>query len=108
MFIKMIEKMILQIFLILVIFIAVSWYSHMQVERWGLPSFLQYRPFNCKICLTFWLLMAVYGAAWLILGFKITAIGGWIMAILNAIAMKVDQKQKTVDVNNYHITEEEK
>lgn len=50
--------------------------------------------------------MAVYGAAWLILGFKITAIGGWIMAILNAIAMKVDQKQKTVDINTYQIEEE--
>lgn len=99
--------MILQIILILVIFIVVSWYAHMQVERWGLPSFLQYRPFNCKICLTFWLLMAVYGAAWLVLGFKITVIGGWIMAILNAIAMKVDQKQKTVeDINTYKLDNE--
>lgn len=99
--------MIIEILLILVIFIAVSWYAHMQVERWGLPSFLQFRPWNCVTCLTFWLLVAVYGSAWLVLGYKITAIGGWILATLNAIAMHFDQKSKTVDINHYQIEEEE-
>lgn len=99
-------NIILQLIAVLVIFILIRWYSHMQTERWGLPTFLQYRPWNCDICLSFWLLLATYIAAGAI-GYKITAIAGIILAILNAIAMKVEQKRKTIDLNNYHIEKEE-
>lgn len=101
----MIFNTIAQILAIAVIFIIVMWWAYMQTERWGLPSFLQFKPFSCRTCLTFWTLIAAYTTT-LLIGMTYTAIGGYILAILNAIAMKVDQKQKTVDVNNYHIDKE--
>ena len=39
---------IAQILAIAVIYLFVMWWAHMQTERWGLPSFLQFRPFICK------------------------------------------------------------
>lgn len=101
----MIFNTIAQILAIAVIFLIVMWWAYMQTERWGLPSFLQFKPFSCRTCLTFWTLIAAYTTT-LLIGMTYTAIGGYILAILNAIAMKVDQKQKTVDVNNYHIDKE--
>ena len=89
---------IAQILAIAVIYLFVMWWAHMQTERWGLPSFLQFRPFICKTCLSFWTLIAAYTTAWLI-GMPYTAIGGYILAILNAIAMKVDQRNKTVKID---------
>lgn len=101
----MIFNTIAQILAIAVIFLIVMWWAYMQTERWGLPSFLQFKPFSCRTCLTFWTLIAAYTTT-LLIGMTYTAIGGYILAVLNAIAMKVDQKQKTVDVNNYHIDKE--
>lgn len=102
----MIFNTIAQIVAILVIYLIVMWYAHMQTERWGLPTFLQFKPFICKTCLSFWSLIAAYTTT-LLIGMTYTAIGGYILAILNAIAMKVDQKNKTIDVNNYHLENEE-
>lgn len=101
----MIFNTIAQILAIAVIYLIVMWWAYMQTERWGLPSFLQFKPFSCRTCLTFWTLIAAYTTT-LLIGMTYTAIGGYILAILNAIAMKVDQKQKTVDVNSYHIDKE--
>lgn len=102
----MIFNTIAQIVAILVIYLIVMWYAHMQTERWGLPTFLQFKPFICKTCLSFWTLIAAYTTT-LLIGMIYTAIGGYILAILNAIAMKVDQKNKTIDVNSYHLEEKE-
>lgn len=102
----MIFNTIAQIVAILVIYLIVMWYAHMQTERWGLPTFLQFKPFICKTCLSFWTLIAAYTTT-LLIGMTYTAIGGYILAILNAIAMKIDQKNKTIDVNNYHLDNEE-
>ena len=89
---------IAQILAIAVIYLFVMWWAHMQTERWGLPSFLQFRPFICKTCLSFWTLIAAYTTA-LLIGMPYTAIGGYILAILNAIAMKVDQRNKTIKID---------
>ena len=89
---------IIQILIIFVVFIPVSWLAYMVTEVWNLPAWLQYRPWNCRTCLTFWTLLALYVAIGLIFNVYVTMIGGIILTILNAIAMYVNQKNKTIKV----------
>lgn len=89
---------IIQVILILLIFIITRYLTYKITEEWGLPKWLQYKPFICEVCLTFWSLLGIYISIGLIFGLWITLIGGIILAILNAIAMKVHQKNNTVKV----------
>ena len=95
-----------QLLAMLVIFIATKYLTYRITEVWGLPQWLDYKPFNCNLCLTFWTLIAIFGTLWIV-GYTWAGISGIIMAILNAIAMHIDQKQKTESINNYHVDEEE-
>lgn len=95
-----------QLLAMLVIFIATKYMTYNITEVWGLPKWLQYKPFVCNTCLTFWSLVAIYTTL-LIIGYTWLGISGLIMAVLNAIAMYIDQKQKTESINNYHVDEEE-
>lgn len=89
------------------VFPITVWFTYRATEVWGLPKFLDYKPFNCWTCLTFWTLTAIYGAIWLVFGYSITGIGGIILAVLNAIAMKINEKNKTIkDINTYKIEDE--
>lgn len=89
---------ILQVISILAIFLLVRWLCWKITEDWGVPEMIDYRPWNCKLCLTFWSLIAIYLTVGLILQAYITMIGGIILAILNAIAMYIDQKNKTIKI----------
>lgn len=95
-----------QLIAMLVIFLATKYLTYSITEVWGLPKWLQYRPFSCNTCLTFWSLVAIYTTL-LIIGYTWLGISGLILAVLNAIAMYIDQRNKTVDVNNYHIDNKE-
>lgn len=89
---------ILQLILILAMFILIRWFAWKVTEVWGLPEWLQYKPWNCKICLTFWSLLATYLSIGLIFNLYITLIGGIALAIINALAMWIDQKNKTIKI----------
>lgn len=89
---------ILQLILILAMFIIIRWFAWKVTEVWGLPEWLQYKPWNCKICLTFWSLLATYLSIGLIFNLYITLIGGIVLAIMNALAMWIDQKNKTIKI----------
>ena len=95
-----------QLLAMLIIFIATKYMTYNITEVWGLPKWLQYKPFVCNTCLTFWSLVAIYTTL-LIIGYTWLGISGLIMAVLNAIAMYIDQKQKTESINNYHVDDEE-
>lgn len=66
----------------------------------GLPKWLNYMPFSCWLCSTFWSLITIYIALAFALDSYVIGIGGGILAILNAIAMKINQKNNTVSVND--------
>lgn len=87
---------ILQFILILAVFIPVRYIAYYITEVKGLPVWLDYKPFNCKLCLTFWSLIAVYIAIWLSFSCLYTGIGGIILAFMNAAAMWIDQRNKTI------------
>lgn len=89
---------VLQIILILAVFLPIKYIAYYITEVKGLPQWLDYKPFNCKLCLTFWLLIASYLTIWLAFACLYTAIGGIILAILNALAMWIDQRNKTVKI----------
>ena len=75
---------------IFITFFMVNWAVWFIVDRkdW-VPGCLRYRPFTCRICATFWTLLAAAG-------WYIAAGGTAAMAVLNAIAMKIHQKQNTI------------
>lgn len=89
---------LLQIVLIVAMFIPIRWLAWKITEEWGVPEMINYRPFNCKLCLTFWLLIGAYIAIWLSFSCLYTGIGGIILSVLNALAMWIDQKNKTIIV----------
>lgn len=94
---------ILQTVLVLIIFFVVKYLTYQITDVHGLPDWLNYKPFNCYICLTFWTLLGVYAAIGLIFKAYIILIVGIILAILNAIAMWIDQKNKTVNLDEYEL-----
>ena len=89
---------ILQVILILAIFLPVRWVCWKITEEWGVPEMIDYRPWNCKLCLMFWSLLATYLTVGLICQAYISLIGGIALAIMNAIAMYIDQKNKTIKI----------
>ena len=100
--------MILQILVTFIVFFLTAFISWLTTENWTMPLFLQYRPFSCRVCQNFWLNVFAYVGIYLAFGWKITLILGLILTVLNTIAQKVDQKRKTININNYHIQKEEK
>ena len=90
---------IVQVILILALFIPTRWLAWKITEVWGLPEWLQYKPWNCKLCLTFWLLLSIYLTIGLIFKLKITLIFGIVLAVMNAVAMWIDQKRKTIHLD---------
>lgn len=91
-------SMILQVILVLALFIPVKWLTYNITEKWGLPEWLDYKPFSCYLCLTFWSLMAVYLTVGLVFKAYVTLGAGVLLTVLNAVAMYIDQKNKTIKV----------
>ena len=81
----------------LVLFAA--WYI---TEKKQLPEYLQFKPFNCRKCCTFWSNIIIFLAIgltfnlWWFMGL------GIVLGILTTIALYVDQKQKTVKVDDVY------
>ena len=92
---------ILQIILIFTIFILDRYLVDKWVNQEHYPKWLDYQPFNCSVCCTFWSLLVIYLTVGLVFNLWWTMIGGMILAVLNAIAMKIDQKNKTIKIEDY-------
>lgn len=87
--------------LVFVIFFAINYGAWYITEVEGLPQWLQYKPWICRLCLTFWSLVAVYLTIWF--GFQCLYIGtvGIALAIMNALAMWIDQKNNTIKIEDF-------
>lgn len=90
---------LLQFALILAVFLAIRYAAYYITDVKGLPIWLDYKPFNCCICLTFWSLLTTYLAIWLSFSCLYVGIGGILLACMNALAMYIDQKQKTIHLD---------
>ena len=94
-------SILLQFIGIFIVFFATSYATWYVTERDLIPEFLDYKPFQCRTCLTFWSLVAIYLGMGLIFKLWICLIGGLVLAVLNAIAMIVHQKNNTISVKDY-------
>lgn len=93
-------EILFEIIVMVIIFFSVNYGGYWITEVRGLPSWLQYKPFICRLCLTFWSLMGVYIALGLSFSCLYLMIGGCILAIFNALAMWIDQRNKTIKVDD--------
>lgn len=84
-----------------IIFFAVGYFSWWLTEKDKVPNFLDFKPFSCRLCLNFWLLVAIYIALGISFNLWVMLIAGVILAILNAIAMWVNQRNKTIKLEDY-------
>lgn len=86
----------IQILCMLLVYFAVIPIVFYWTEVKQLPEWLRFPPFNCRKCLTFWTLIGislVIGLSFELYWFMGTGI---VLAILTAIAMTVEQKNKTI------------
>lgn len=88
--------MIFEFMAVVIIFLIINYGAYWITEVKGLPIWLQYKPFECRMCLTFWSLIGVYSAIWASFSCLIIGVVGILLAILNAIAMYIDQRNKTI------------
>lgn len=93
---------LLQALAALIIFFAVNYGAYWLTEVKGLPAWLQYKPWVCRLCLTFWSLMGIYITLWLSFSCLIyMTIYGISLTILNTIAMWIDQRQRTITLDEW-------
>lgn len=90
--------MLVEFILAIFIYIAVVMAAYYATEVYVLPKWLRFPPFHCRKCLTFWsnisaalIIGLSFGLYWY-MGLLI------ILGILTAIAMHIDQKQKTIKI----------
>ena len=94
---------LLQILALFIIAVAVISLADWCTEGRGefKPEWLNYKPFNCRFCLTFWTLIVIYVTIGLTLNLNLFLYGGIIFTIANALAMKIDEKEKTITTEQY-------
>lgn len=87
-----------QFLLVLILYMIILPVCYYVTEVKRLPDWLQFPPFHCRKCLTFWVSIAAYSAIGLSFNIYWFMITGIIVAILTAIAMYYDEKNKTIKV----------
>ena len=97
---------LLQFIIVVVLFFSVgylSWWFTEDKDIGHIPEFLNFRPFICRKCLTFWLLVGIYVALGISFELWVVLVAGAVLAILNAIAMTINEKNKTVKIENDNV-----
>ena len=87
--------------IVFVIFFAVKYAAYWLTEVKGMPEWLQYKPWTCNLCLSFWTLVFTYVAIWVSFSCLIVGIFGNLLAVMNAAAMWIDQKERTVKIEDF-------
>ena len=92
---------LIQFVLVLVLFLAVNYAAWYITEKDKVPIYLDYKPFQCRLCLTTWALAAIYIALGVSFHLWILLIVGLIITVLNAIALIINQKEKTISLSDF-------
>lgn len=92
--------LLFQFILAIIIYVSIVMAAYYATEVYQLPRWLRFPPFHCRKCLTFWSNIATaliiglsFGLYWY-MGLLI------ILGILTAIAMQVEEKNKTVKIDD--------
>lgn len=78
------------------VYFTLKYFNHLMIEKGKIPKFLDYRPFNCELCSTFWYSLGVF----LTLGLTVDWVFliGVILAAMDAAAQKIEEKNKTIEI----------
>lgn len=93
---KMSEMIFIQFVLMILAFFTIKYGAYVMTEEVGMPRWLNYQPWICDLCLTFWSLIFTYTILGLSFGWYYLMVGGIILAVLNAVAMKIHQRNNTI------------
>lgn len=93
--------MIFEFILIFILYLLVVYAAYYVTEVKRLPDWLQFPPFHCRKCLTFWSLLAVS----LVIGFSfdlpVFMATGILLSVLTGTSMYYDEKNKTISLKDY-------
>lgn len=90
--------MIFEFIAIFITYMLVVYIAYYVTEVKRLPTWLQFPPFHCRKCLTFWCMMAVSLCIGLSFDLPVYMATGIFLAILTGISMHVDEKNKTIKI----------
>lgn len=90
--------MIYEFIIAFAMYFAIVYGAYYVTEVKRLPQWLQFPPFDCRKCLTFWSNFVTGLVVGLSFSLWITMITVLVMASLTAIAMHIDQKSKTIKI----------
>lgn len=95
---------IIQAIIVIALFLIIKWLAWNVTERrWGFPAFLDYQPYNCYKCLSFWSLSASYTAVGLLFQAYIVLICGLLLTVLDTIAYIIYEKNNTLKLEDYEL-----
>lgn len=92
--------MLFEFVIAFIMYFVIVYGAYYVTEVKRLPEWLQFPPFECRKCLTFWSNFIAGLVVGLSFSLYITMITVMVMAILTAISMHIDQKRKTISINN--------
>lgn len=92
-------ELFIQFILIPIIFIPMMFIAYWWTSKDR--DFLAYLPFKCFKCLSFWSLLFAYTSIGFSFELYVTLIGGYIMTVLNTVAIIIHEKNNTVTIEDY-------
>ena len=75
--------------------------AYFATEEMRMPEWLQFPPFHCRKCLTFWSNIVLGTVIGLSFELYVTMVTVYVLGILTAISMHIDQKNKTVKIDDF-------
>lgn len=76
---------------LVILFFVVKWLAFLIVQNIQLPAFLDYKPYNCNDCLSFWLNLFISTTiTFLITKLSVIYV---IITLLDGIAMLIDHRR---------------
>lgn len=94
--------MIFEIILTFIIFFVTKSIVFYLTDIKGLPDWLNYKPYNCYKCMSFWALITIYSTSFVLSNYHYwyVLITGLSITILDAIAKCQDEKKGVIINNN--------
>lgn len=91
--------MIYEFIMAFVTYLVILYAAYYVTEVKRLPIWLQFPPFDCRKCLTFWSLVItafVIGLSFDLFTYLVSVVA---LGVLTAISMEYDQRSKTVKID---------
>lgn len=84
-----------------VVYLVIIYLAYYVTEVKRLPEWLQFPPMDCRKCLSTWSVLGVSLVIGISFGWYVFLITGVIMAILTGISMHINEKNKTIKLEDF-------